>query len=146
MIMNQALMPGSICTLPPECNYGTRILTRSAGLPLFNPKSSLIWASTIEGGRRRAILEPSASGMPFKLSRKPKTTDKGTHTPGSSSSVQSSSSRRQQVYDTVNIGLDLVANIAEASDVLAPLKAACKATQSIIQVVQVSSPNRRGFF
>ena len=46
--------------------------------------------------------------------------------------------------DAVNLGLNFTANIAEASDVLAPLKAACKAAQSIIEVVQVSRSNRRG--
>ena len=48
------------------------------------------------------------------------------------------------MYDTANTGLDFVANVAEASDVLAPLKAACKAAQSTIQVARVSWPTWRG--
>ena len=43
------------------------------------------------------------------------------------------------MYNTASIGLDFVANIAEASDVLAPLKAVCRATKLLLDVIRVSS-------
>lgn len=43
-----------------------------------------------------------------------------------------------KVYDGIGVGLDVVANIAEASDILAPLKAACRTARTILGVVQVS--------
>ncbi|CCA76463.1 hypothetical protein PIIN_10456, partial [Serendipita indica DSM 11827] len=54
----------------------------------------------------------------------------------SSSASQRSTRRKDQVYDPVNIGLDVVANIAEGSDILAPLKAACRTTKSILELIQ----------
>ncbi|CAG7854186.1 SubName: Full=Uncharacterized protein {ECO:0000313/EMBL:CCA70407.1} [Serendipita indica DSM 11827] len=51
----------------------------------------------------------------------------------------SSSSKKDQIYNTVNVGLDVVANIAEASDTLAPLKAACRTTKSILELIQANS-------
>ena len=86
------------------------------------------------------ILDPSASTMSSNTSRK--RTHSGTHPPGSGSSGQASSSKRkQEVYGMTNTVLDAVANAAEASDVLAPLKAACRTTKSILEVVQVRRRN-----
>ncbi|CAG7853840.1 Ribosome assembly protein 4 {ECO:0000303/PubMed:16221974} AltName: Full=Notchless protein homolog 1 {ECO:0000250/UniProtKB:Q9VPR4}; AltName: Full=Ribosome biogenesis factor RSA4 {ECO:0000303/PubMed:19737519} [Serendipita indica DSM 11827] len=51
-----------------------------------------------------------------------------------SSSAQRPTGKERQVYDTLNVGLDVVANISEGSDVLAPLKAACRTTKSILEV------------
>ena len=82
--------------------------------------------------------------MRFKILRKSKPTQVDVPSSASSSSAPDSSLRRKQILDTVNLGLNFTANIAEVSDVLAPLKVACKAAQSIIEVVQVSGLNRRG--
>ncbi|CCA68914.1 related to archipelago beta form (F-box-WD40 repeat protein) [Serendipita indica DSM 11827] len=79
------------------------------------------------------------STLKSKRAKKPRPTGKA---PGSSSSAQSSSSKKAQVYDTVNVGLDFVANLSEASDVLAPLKAACRATKSILDVKQAIDSNK----
>ncbi|CAG7854185.1 Uncharacterized WD repeat-containing protein alr3466 [Serendipita indica DSM 11827] len=54
----------------------------------------------------------------------------------------SSSSKKAQRYNTVNFGLDVVANVAEGSDILAPLKAACRTTKSIVEVMQGIENNR----
>ena len=86
------------------------------------------------------ILNSSASPMSSRKSRKPHKTYSGTPLSGSGSSGQPSSSKRIQVYDTVNTVLDVAANVAEATDVLTPLKAACKAAQSILQVARVRWP------
>ncbi|CCA77259.1 hypothetical protein PIIN_11237 [Serendipita indica DSM 11827] len=67
---------------------------------------------------------------------KTKKSHKSANASQSSSVAEASSSKKQQVYDTVNIGLDVVANVAEGSDILAPLKAACKTTKSILDVMQ----------
>ncbi|CCA75830.1 hypothetical protein PIIN_09818 [Serendipita indica DSM 11827] len=61
---------------------------------------------------------------------------------GSSSSAHRSTSKKEQGYGTINTGLDIVANIAEASDILAPLKAACRTTKSILEVVQAIESNQ----
>ncbi|CCA70337.1 hypothetical protein PIIN_04276 [Serendipita indica DSM 11827] len=61
---------------------------------------------------------------------------------GSSSSTNGSSSKRNQMRDTVIVGLDIVANIAEGSDILAPLKAACRTTKLILEVTQAVENNR----
>ncbi|CCA75993.1 related to WD40-repeat protein (notchless protein) [Serendipita indica DSM 11827] len=71
--------------------------------------------------------------------RKPHT---GISLSGSSSFARGSPSRREKLYDTTNIGLDVVANIAEGSDILAPLKAACRTTKSILEVIQATENNR----
>ncbi|CCA77235.1 hypothetical protein PIIN_11218 [Serendipita indica DSM 11827] len=62
---------------------------------------------------------------------------------GSSSSAHNQTSKRGQVYNTANVGLDVLANIAEGSDILAPLKAACRTTQSILGVVQAIENNQQ---
>ncbi|CCA73887.1 related to vegetative incompatibility protein HET-E-1-Pyrenophora tritici-repentis [Serendipita indica DSM 11827] len=54
----------------------------------------------------------------------------------------SASNRRDQVYDTFNVALDVTANIAEGSDILAPLKAVCRATKSILEVMQAIESNK----
>ncbi|CAG7847963.1 Vegetative incompatibility protein HET-E-1 [Serendipita indica DSM 11827] len=61
---------------------------------------------------------------------------------GSSSSANLPSRKRGQVYNTASTGLDFVANVAEASDILSPLKAACKATKSILDVLQTVEDNQ----
>ncbi|CAG7852496.1 SubName: Full=Related to WD40-repeat protein (Notchless protein) {ECO:0000313/EMBL:CCA73057.1} [Serendipita indica DSM 11827] len=53
----------------------------------------------------------------------------------SSSSTGRPSHKRTQAYNVASLGLDLVANVAEASDILAPLKAACRATKTILDVM-----------
>ncbi|CAG7852310.1 COMPASS-like H3K4 histone methylase component WDR5B {ECO:0000303/PubMed:19567704} Short=AtWDR5B {ECO:0000303/PubMed:19567704} [Serendipita indica DSM 11827] len=60
----------------------------------------------------------------------------------SSSSANLPSRKRGQVYNTASTGLDFVANVAEASDILSPLKAACKATKSILDVLQTVEDNQ----
>ena len=60
-----------------------------------------------------------------------------------STSTERPSRKRAQAYSTAGLGLDFVANISEASDILAPLKAACKATKSILDVVQVIGRDSR---
>ncbi|CCA71643.1 hypothetical protein PIIN_05579, partial [Serendipita indica DSM 11827] len=59
--------------------------------------------------------------------------------------TRGSSSKRTQVYDTVRIGLDVVANVAEGSDILSPLKAACRTTKSILEVIQALEDNQEGW-
>ncbi|CAG7847992.1 SubName: Full=Related to WD40-repeat protein (Notchless protein) {ECO:0000313/EMBL:CCA69788.1} [Serendipita indica DSM 11827] len=61
---------------------------------------------------------------------------------GSSSSARNSSNKRTQAYTTAGILLDGIANVAEASDILAPLKAACKTTKSILDVMQAINDNQ----
>ncbi|CCA75243.2 hypothetical protein PIIN_09227, partial [Serendipita indica DSM 11827] len=61
---------------------------------------------------------------------------------GSSTFEQRTTSKKDQVYDAINLGLDVVANTAEGSDILAPLKAACRTTKSILEVVQAIENNR----
>ena len=84
----------------------------------------------------KSILEPSASTMSSKKSKEPGSTSVNAQEP--SSSTEGPSRKRPQAYSTAAFGLDFVANISEASDLLSPLKAACKATKSILDVVQVS--------
>ncbi|CAG7845891.1 WD repeat-containing protein 5 [Serendipita indica DSM 11827] len=63
-------------------------------------------------------------------------------TPGASASPENSSRKRKQAYNIASLSTDLVANVAEASDILAPLKAACRATKSIIDVIQAIDDNQ----
>ncbi|CCA74240.1 related to archipelago beta form (F-box-WD40 repeat protein) [Serendipita indica DSM 11827] len=68
---------------------------------------------------------------------------RGVMNPSASTSfAPASSSKRNQVYDIVNISLDVAANIAEGSDVLSPLKAACRTTKSILEVIQATENNQ----
>ncbi|CAG7855067.1 SubName: Full=Related to archipelago beta form (F-box-WD40 repeat protein) {ECO:0000313/EMBL:CCA76170.1} [Serendipita indica DSM 11827] len=61
----------------------------------------------------------------------------------SASSLQEDPSLKgDKLMDTANIFLEFTANIAEASDVLGPLKAACKATQTVIGIIQGVKNNR----
>ncbi|CCA76542.1 related to archipelago beta form (F-box-WD40 repeat protein) [Serendipita indica DSM 11827] len=62
-----------------------------------------------------------------------------------SSSAPSSSSKRNQVRDAAKVGLEIVANISEGSDILSPLKAACRTTKSILDVVQSIESNQEGW-
>ncbi|CCA77814.1 related to WD40-repeat protein (notchless protein), partial [Serendipita indica DSM 11827] len=80
--------------------------------------------------------------MSSQKSTKPKKQLRITNPSGSSSFKGESSSKRDQVYNTVNVGLDVVANIAEGSDILGPLKAACRATKSVLDVVQAIESNK----
>ncbi|CAG7849701.1 SubName: Full=Related to archipelago beta form (F-box-WD40 repeat protein) {ECO:0000313/EMBL:CCA74347.1}, partial [Serendipita indica DSM 11827] len=61
---------------------------------------------------------------------------------GPSNAAGRSPGKKDQVQNTASIALDVVANIAEASDILAPLKAACRATKSIIDVKQAIDDNQ----
>ncbi|CCA75681.1 hypothetical protein PIIN_09671 [Serendipita indica DSM 11827] len=73
---------------------------------------------------------------------KPKKRHMTTNPPTSSSSGQVSSSKKDQAYDTFSFILDVIANIAEGSDMLAPLKAACRATKSVLDVVRAIESNK----
>ncbi|CCA75611.1 hypothetical protein PIIN_09602 [Serendipita indica DSM 11827] len=53
-----------------------------------------------------------------------------------------SSRKRDQLQTTASIALDIVANVTGASDILAPLTAACKTTKSIIDVKQTIDDNQ----
>ncbi|CCA77963.1 related to WD40-repeat protein (notchless protein) [Serendipita indica DSM 11827] len=64
---------------------------------------------------------------------------------GVPSSEQGSSRKRKQAYNTASLGLDVTANLAEASDILAPLKAACRVTKSILNVIQAIDDNQEGW-
>ncbi|CCA76661.1 related to archipelago beta form (F-box-WD40 repeat protein) [Serendipita indica DSM 11827] len=64
----------------------------------------------------------------------------------SSSSNQEGPSRRgAKVADAANVFLDSMANIAEASDVLSPLKAACRATKTVLDTVQSVKSNQEAW-
>ncbi|CCA69787.1 hypothetical protein PIIN_03727 [Serendipita indica DSM 11827] len=63
----------------------------------------------------------------------------------SSSSTRSSSRKRARVYTAAGITLDVTANAAEASDILAPLKAVCKTTKSILDVIQGIDDNQEAW-
>ncbi|CAG7849595.1 SubName: Full=Uncharacterized protein {ECO:0000313/EMBL:CCA76115.1} [Serendipita indica DSM 11827] len=76
-------------------------------------------------------------------SSKPKKQRKNVDSLAPSSSAQGSS-KKAQMYNTVNVGLTVGANIAEASDILAPLKAACLTTKTILEVAQANS-NQEGW-
>ncbi|CAG7853144.1 COMPASS-like H3K4 histone methylase component WDR5B {ECO:0000303/PubMed:19567704} Short=AtWDR5B {ECO:0000303/PubMed:19567704} [Serendipita indica DSM 11827] len=73
---------------------------------------------------------------------KPEKHHKADNAPGPSSSASPSTSKKDQVYDTLIVGLDVAANVAEGSDILAPLKAACRATKSILEVMQAIENNQ----
>ncbi|CCA76677.1 related to archipelago beta form (F-box-WD40 repeat protein) [Serendipita indica DSM 11827] len=62
--------------------------------------------------------------------------------PGSSSSTAPPSRKRGQVYNAASVGLDFLGNIAEGSDILSPLKAACRATNSVLNVIQAIDDNQ----
>ncbi|CCA75485.1 hypothetical protein PIIN_09468 [Serendipita indica DSM 11827] len=68
------------------------------------------------------------------ISSKPKKQRKNIDSLASSSSAQGSS-KRVQMYNAVTIGLTVGASIAEASDILAPLKAACLTTKTILEAI-----------
>ncbi|CCA76664.1 hypothetical protein PIIN_10654 [Serendipita indica DSM 11827] len=76
-------------------------------------------------------------------SSKPNKQHKNVDSLASSPSTQGSS-KRAQMYNTVNVGLTVGASIAEASDILAPLKAACMTTKTILEVAQAKS-NQEGW-
>ena len=58
--------------------------------------------------------------------------------PEAMSSAPTSSRKRAQAYNTAGVVLDFAANVAEATEILSPLKAASKAMKSILDVFQVS--------
>ncbi|CCA78096.1 hypothetical protein PIIN_01769, partial [Serendipita indica DSM 11827] len=55
------------------------------------------------------------------------------------------SKTRQVIYETAAVGLDVVANISEGTDILAPLKAACRATRSILEAAQAVENSQEGW-
>ncbi|CAG7852771.1 Lissencephaly-1 homolog {ECO:0000255/HAMAP-Rule:MF_03141} [Serendipita indica DSM 11827] len=63
--------------------------------------------------------------------------------PQSNASSPSTSSRSDRVRDTAIPILDLVANISEASDALASLKAACRATKQILEIARAVQNNKK---
>ncbi|CAG7850330.1 SubName: Full=Related to WD40-repeat protein (Notchless protein) {ECO:0000313/EMBL:CCA73885.1} [Serendipita indica DSM 11827] len=75
-------------------------------------------------------------------SSKSKKRHRNVNSSASSSSIQAQTRQRAQVYDTANIVLDVTANIAEGSDILAPLKAVCRATKSILEVMRAIESNK----
>ncbi|CAG7855299.1 COMPASS-like H3K4 histone methylase component WDR5B {ECO:0000303/PubMed:19567704} Short=AtWDR5B {ECO:0000303/PubMed:19567704} [Serendipita indica DSM 11827] len=80
------------------------------------------------------FLEPSALAMPPQKSTKPNQ--------DLSTAAGRSSSKRDQLQNAASIALDVIANVAEASDILAPLTAACRTTKSIIDVKQTIDDNQ----
>ncbi|CCA76243.1 related to archipelago beta form (F-box-WD40 repeat protein) [Serendipita indica DSM 11827] len=76
--------------------------------------------------------------MSASSSSKPSKQRKNVDSLASSSSAQGSS-KKAQMYNTVNVGLTVGASIAEVSDILAPLKAACLTTKTILEVAQANS-------
>ncbi|CAG7850241.1 SubName: Full=Related to vegetatible incompatibility protein HET-E-1 {ECO:0000313/EMBL:CCA75380.1} [Serendipita indica DSM 11827] len=80
--------------------------------------------------------------MSAKRRDKSKKSHETVNPPESFSVAQSSSSRKNQVYDKVNFGLDALGNISEGSDVLAPLKAACRTTKSVLDIMQAIESNQ----
>ncbi|CAG7854436.1 SubName: Full=Related to WD-repeat protein, putative-Talaromyces stipitatus {ECO:0000313/EMBL:CCA76247.1} [Serendipita indica DSM 11827] len=50
--------------------------------------------------------------------------------------------QEDQLQNAASIALDVIANVAEASDILAPLTAACRTTKSIIDVKQTIDDNQ----
>ncbi|CCA72180.1 related to archipelago beta form (F-box-WD40 repeat protein) [Serendipita indica DSM 11827] len=65
-----------------------------------------------------------------------------TNQPASSSSAVPSSRKRARVYSVASTGFDILGNISEASDILSPLKAACRTSKSIIDVIQTADDNQ----
>ncbi|CCA69814.1 related to WD40-repeat protein (notchless protein) [Serendipita indica DSM 11827] len=63
-------------------------------------------------------------------------------TRGSSSFAQHSTRKRGRAYSIAAVGLEFGSNVAEASDILAPLKAACRATKTILDVIQAIDDNK----
>ncbi|CCA76475.1 hypothetical protein PIIN_10468, partial [Serendipita indica DSM 11827] len=61
---------------------------------------------------------------------------RGTVNSSGSPPVPRPTNKNRQVYDMVNVGLDIAANIAEGSEILAPLKAACRTTKSILEATE----------
>ncbi|CCA71411.1 related to WD40-repeat protein (notchless protein) [Serendipita indica DSM 11827] len=80
--------------------------------------------------------------MPVQKTDIPKASHAPTGPSEPSSLTQGSASRRNQVYDMLSVGLGVAANVAEGSDVLAPLKAASLTTKSILEVMQSVESNQ----
>ncbi|CCA74228.1 related to WD40-repeat protein (notchless protein) [Serendipita indica DSM 11827] len=65
--------------------------------------------------------------------------------PDTSPSAKSSLRKRGQTDNTINTAgtvLNLAADLSEASDILSPLKAACKATKTILDAIQAVKDNQ----
>lgn len=75
-------------------------------------------------------------------SKTPNSQHEAPNLPEPSSTAGPSSRKRARVYHTASTGLDILGNVSEASDILSPLKAACRATKSILDVVQAVDDNQ----
>ncbi|CCA71147.1 hypothetical protein PIIN_05082 [Serendipita indica DSM 11827] len=64
---------------------------------------------------------------------------------GSLVSTQAPSRKRARAHNMATIGLDIIANVSEATDILAPLKAACRTIKSILEVMQAVDDNKGEF-
>ncbi|CAG7851324.1 SubName: Full=Related to WD40-repeat protein (Notchless protein) {ECO:0000313/EMBL:CCA70723.1} [Serendipita indica DSM 11827] len=64
------------------------------------------------------------------------------NTSGSLPLTRRQTNKKNKLYNTANVGLEVAANIAEGSDILAPLKAACRTTKSILEVSQAIDNNQ----
>ncbi|CCA70376.1 related to archipelago beta form (F-box-WD40 repeat protein), partial [Serendipita indica DSM 11827] len=60
----------------------------------------------------------------------------------SGSSARGETSKKDRLIDTANLGLEAAATISESSDILAPLKAACRTTKLILEVIQTVQHNQ----
>ncbi|CCA70722.1 hypothetical protein PIIN_04656 [Serendipita indica DSM 11827] len=73
---------------------------------------------------------------------KPKEVQGNIDSSRSSSLAKPSTSKKNQVAHTTAAVLGVVADASEASDILAPLKAACRATKSILELMQAIESNQ----
>ncbi|CAG7851430.1 SubName: Full=Related to WD40-repeat protein (Notchless protein) {ECO:0000313/EMBL:CCA73057.1} [Serendipita indica DSM 11827] len=62
-----------------------------------------------------------------------------------SQSAGTSSRKRARLHYTAATSLDVIANIADATDILSPLKAACRTTRSILEVIQADDDNKEEY-
>ncbi|CCA76431.1 hypothetical protein PIIN_10424, partial [Serendipita indica DSM 11827] len=73
----------------------------------------------------------------------PKELHRITNTSGSSSFAQcQTSEKRQVIYGAVDVGVTVLGSIADASDILSPLKAACQMTKVILDAIQAVENSR----
>ncbi|CAG7853008.1 WD repeat-containing protein 5B [Serendipita indica DSM 11827] len=73
--------------------------------------------------------------MSTRKSNKAKKSYRTQNSLGSYSLPGNSSRNKHQLYDAANVGLDVMGNISEGSELLAPLKAACRTTKSILEAI-----------
>ncbi|CCA76730.1 related to archipelago beta form (F-box-WD40 repeat protein), partial [Serendipita indica DSM 11827] len=103
---------------------------------LVKPAAQLRWLGS-RLASAKLILDPSTSLSQVNCPR-----NATMNPPGSSSSTAPSSRKRGQVYNAASVGLDFLGNISEGSDILSPLKAACRATNSVLNVIQAINDNQ----